>query len=164
MTDAFDQFWEWRRKPGSGVEIPAELYHAVMSLPEPDRLNRRKVNSEVHRRARSRRTGRTVWMYLNDYGGGKRRCIGDPEWIKLFASGAAADKWLESNDPEGVAWEHEIEGGQRRRSVFIYLCDENSRAVEDPDWVKLFASKPETQKWLEQHAPKGKIWEYPVEE
>jgi hypothetical protein len=36
MSDAFDQWVEWRYKPlGDRRSIPAELYAAVSSLPEP---------------------------------------------------------------------------------------------------------------------------------
>lgn len=28
--------------------------------------------------------------------------------MKVFASGGAADAWLQENDPEGVAWEYEV--------------------------------------------------------
>jgi hypothetical protein len=98
--------------------------------------------------------------YLNDYA----RNIGDPEWVKVFASAEAANTWFAQHDPEGVAWEYEIEGGQRQTSFWIHLTDENSRAIGDASWAKLFASKQVADKWLEQNAPNGKIWSYPVEE
>ena len=34
--------------------------------------------------------------------------VGDAEHIKVFASIDAAEKWFEENDPEGVAFEHEV--------------------------------------------------------
>ncbi|MCK1319630.1 MULTISPECIES: hypothetical protein [unclassified Bradyrhizobium] len=41
MSDAFDQWVEWRSKPlGDSRSIPAELYAAVTSLPEADRSDR----------------------------------------------------------------------------------------------------------------------------
>ncbi|WP_256468871.1 hypothetical protein [Bradyrhizobium sp. 76] len=41
MSDAFDQWMEWRHKPtGDKRSIPAELYAAVMSLPDADRSDR----------------------------------------------------------------------------------------------------------------------------
>ncbi|MET4449634.1 hypothetical protein ABIB75_007948 [Bradyrhizobium sp. GM2.2] len=112
MSDAFDQWVEWRYKPlGDRRSIPAELYAAVTSLPEADRSDRQRVNEGVRRHDTARREGRTVWLYLDDYENGESRTIGDPEWVKVFASGGAADAWLQDNDPEGVAWEYEVEGG-----------------------------------------------------
>ncbi|WP_338832263.1 hypothetical protein [Bradyrhizobium sp. 27S5] len=34
--------------------------------------------------------------------------VGDVDHIKLFATIAAAEKWFEENDPEGVAFEYEV--------------------------------------------------------
>jgi hypothetical protein len=71
MTDAFDQFWAWREKPrGSRLGIASDLYRAVMSLPEAERSRREAVNATVKRQAQLRRSGRTVWIYLNDYNNG----------------------------------------------------------------------------------------------
>ncbi|MCK1292588.1 MULTISPECIES: hypothetical protein [unclassified Bradyrhizobium] len=142
MSDAFDQLVEWRYKPpGDRRSIPAELYAAVVSLPETDRSDRQRVNEVVRRHDQARREGRTVWLYLDDYENGESRTMGDPEWVKLFASGGTADAWLQDNDPEGVAWEYEVEGGPAEGSVWLCLPDPASRAVGEPDWIKLFASK-----------------------
>jgi hypothetical protein len=147
MTDAFDQFWAWRDKPpGSRLGIPSDLYSAVMLLPAAERSSREVVNATVERRGRLRRSGRTVWIYLNDYNNGSQRSIGDPEWVKLFASKKAADAWLETHDPEGVAWEYEIEERQRQGPVSIHLGDEASREIGNPAWAKLFACKDAAQK------------------
>lgn len=94
-------------------------------------VDRQKVNAAVEHRAELTRTGRTAWLYLNDYEHGKQRNVGDPEWVKVFASAEAADRWFDKHDPEGVAWEYEVEGGQRQTSVWIHLADENSRAIGD---------------------------------
>ncbi|WP_369725629.1 MULTISPECIES: hypothetical protein [unclassified Bradyrhizobium] len=65
MSDAFDQWVEWRHKPpGERRSIPAELYAAVMSLPEPDRSNRQRVNETIRSHEAARREGRTVWLDL----------------------------------------------------------------------------------------------------
>jgi hypothetical protein len=90
--------------------------------------------------------------------------VGAPEWVKVFASAEAANTWFDQHDPEGAAWEYEIEGGQRQTSVWIYLADETSRGIGDASWAKLFASKPAADKWLEQNAPNGTSWSYPVVE
>ena len=43
-------------------------------------------------------------------------CNGTPVWVyqgkelKVFASEEAAQKWLDENDPEGVAFKCEVEG------------------------------------------------------
>jgi hypothetical protein len=45
----------------------------------------------------------TVFVYVNT-----SEQVGDPEHIKVFANGDAAEKWFEENDPEGVAFEYEV--------------------------------------------------------
>jgi hypothetical protein len=45
----------------------------------------------------------TVFVYVNS-----RRQVGDPGHLKVFATTDAAEKWLEENDPEGVAFEYEV--------------------------------------------------------
>jgi hypothetical protein len=41
MKDAFDQWWEWARKPlDSLLTIPAEIHNPVMALPENERRDR----------------------------------------------------------------------------------------------------------------------------
>lgn len=165
MTDAFDEFWRWREKPpGSRLAISNEIHGAVMSLPEAERSSRKAVNAAVENWAELRRNGQIVWVYLNDFDNGDQRKPGDPEWVKLFGSDDAADGWLQKHDPEGVAWAYEVEGGPRRAFLWIYLADEHSRAIGDPAWAKLFASRQVAEQWLEQSAPNGKIWDYPLEE
>jgi hypothetical protein len=34
--------------------------------------------------------------------------VGDADHLKVFANADAAEKWLEDNDPEGVAFEYEV--------------------------------------------------------
>ncbi|MCK1574573.1 MULTISPECIES: hypothetical protein [unclassified Bradyrhizobium] len=165
MSDAFDRWVEWRYKPpGDRRSIPAELYAAVTSLPEADRSDRQKVNEVVRSHDEVRREGRTVWLYLDDYENGESRTMGDRGWVKVFASGGAADAWLQDNDPEGVAWEYEVEGGPVEGWVWLCLPDSASRATGEPDWIKLFASKERAQKWLEGNEPKRDIWQYPIQE
>jgi hypothetical protein len=92
-----DQFWTWREKPaGSHLEIPAELYGAVMSLGEPERLNRQTVNDAVSGHHEARREGRIIWVYFS---GHEQRRPGDPNWAKLFASPEAAKQWFSEHDP-----------------------------------------------------------------
>ena len=94
MSDAFDQWLEWRYKPAADRRsIPAELYAAVMSLPETDRSDRQRVNEVV--RSHVERSG------VRD----DRR----PAWAKLFGSIKAAEKWLEENDPTGKFWEYAVQ-------------------------------------------------------
>ncbi|MGY4368865.1 hypothetical protein ACVW1A_004930 [Bradyrhizobium sp. LB1.3] len=165
MSDAFDQWVEWRYKPpGDRRGIPAELYAAVMSLPEADRSDRQRVNEVVPYHDEARREGRTVWLYLDDYQDGKTRAIGEPGWIKVFASADAADRWFKENDPEGVAWEYQVDGGRAEGSVWLYSPDPGSRDVGDADWVRLFVSKEGAKEWVEANVPKREIWEYPVQE
>ncbi|WP_369725682.1 MULTISPECIES: hypothetical protein [unclassified Bradyrhizobium] len=165
MSDAFDQWVEWRHKaPGDRRSIPAELYAAVMSLPETDRSDRQRVNEVVRSHDEARREGRTVWLYLDYDEAGAPRTMEDPGWVKVFASADVAERWFKENDREGVAWEYEVEDGQPRGSVWLCSRDPASRAIGDPDWAKLFASIKAAEKWLEDNDPMGKIWEYPVQE
>ncbi|MGX9428857.1 MULTISPECIES: hypothetical protein [Bradyrhizobium] len=164
MTDAFDRWIEWAKKPpGERRGLPSDIYASLMSLPKEDRADRQKVNAAVAHHAELRRNERTVWVYLNDYDRGMQRKVGDPKCVKVFASDDAANRWFDEHDPEGVAWEYEIEGGRRQTSVWIYLADESSRAIGDSSWAKLFASKQSAEKWLEKNAPSGKVCEYPIE-
>ncbi|MCA6104371.1 MULTISPECIES: hypothetical protein [Bradyrhizobium] len=50
MKDAFDQWWEWARKPlKSELAIPVETWLSVSELSPEDRLERQKVNEAVAR-------------------------------------------------------------------------------------------------------------------
>ncbi|MGY4345087.1 hypothetical protein ACVWXM_001551 [Bradyrhizobium sp. GM7.3] len=48
--------------------------------------------------------------------------------------------------------------------MWLCLPDPASRAIGEPDWIKLFVSKECAQKWLEDNKPKRDIWQYPVQE
>jgi hypothetical protein len=45
----------------------------------------------------------TVWIYVDT-----NKQVGDREHLKVFASEDPAEKWLEENDPAGVAFEYEL--------------------------------------------------------
>ncbi len=45
----------------------------------------------------------TVWVYVDT-----RKQVGDREHLKVFASEDAAEKWLEENDPDGVAFKYDV--------------------------------------------------------
>ena len=48
--DAFDRFWQWANKPRqSHLTIPADLHHAVTSLPREVWDDREKVNEAVRK-------------------------------------------------------------------------------------------------------------------
>lgn len=114
MTDAFDRWIEWAKKPpGERTGLPSEIHASVRALSREERADRQKVNAAVEHRAELSRSGRTAWVYLNDYQHGTQRKVGEAEWVKVFASAEAADRWFDQHDPEGVAWEYEIEGGPR---------------------------------------------------
>ena len=46
-----------------------------------------------------------VLIYVNT-----KKDVGDIDHLKVFANEDAAEKWFEENDPEGVAFEYEVEG------------------------------------------------------
>lgn len=128
MIDAFDEFWQWREKPpGSRLAISNEIHGAVMSLPEAERSSRKAVNAAVENWAELRRNGQIVWVYLNDFDNGHQRKPGDPDWLKLFGSDEAADRWLQKHDPEGVAW-HMRSKGDRDEPPFGSISRMNTPA------------------------------------
>ena len=45
----------------------------------------------------------TVWVYVDT-----RKQVSDVDHLKVFASEDAAEKWLQENDPQGVAFEYEV--------------------------------------------------------
>lgn len=48
--DAFDRFWQWANKPcQSHLTIPADLHHAVTSLPREAWHDREKVNEAAQK-------------------------------------------------------------------------------------------------------------------
>ena len=56
-------------------------------------------------------------LYLDYNEDGASRTMEYPGWVKVFASADVADRWFKESDPEGVAWEYEVEDGQPRGSV-----------------------------------------------
>jgi hypothetical protein len=44
-----------------------------------------------------------VWIYVDT-----AKQVGDRNHLKVFASEAAAETWLQENDPEGVAFEYPL--------------------------------------------------------
>jgi hypothetical protein len=47
----------------------------------------------------------TVWIYVDITKG-----VGDLNHLRVFATADAANKWLDENDPEGMAFEYPVEG------------------------------------------------------
>lgn len=47
---------------------------------------------------------RTVWIYVDT-----SKAVGDRDNLKVFADAAAANGWFRENDPEGVAFEYQVE-------------------------------------------------------
>ena len=45
----------------------------------------------------------TVWIYVNT-----SKEVGDKDHLKVFATEGAAGTWFEENEPEGVAFEHDV--------------------------------------------------------
>ena len=47
---------------------------------------------------------RAVWIYVDT-----RKQVGDKDHFKVFATADAAEDWCVENDPEGVAFEYQVE-------------------------------------------------------
>jgi len=47
----------------------------------------------------------TVWIYVDT-----SKDLGNRKHLRVFASETAADEWFRENDPEGVAFDYEVEG------------------------------------------------------
>ena len=47
---------------------------------------------------------KSIWAYVDT-----SKQVGDANHFQLFASEAAAEAWFRENDPEGVAFEHEVQ-------------------------------------------------------
>ena len=47
----------------------------------------------------------TVWIYVDT-----SRDVGDVDHLKVFANEAAAEAWFKEHEPEGVAFEYDVEG------------------------------------------------------
>lgn len=46
---------------------------------------------------------KAVWIYVDT-----NHQAGHPDHIKVFADPGAADEWFKANDPEGVAFRHQV--------------------------------------------------------
>jgi hypothetical protein len=44
-----------------------------------------------------------VWIYVDT-----SKQVGSPDYLKVFATPEAANKWLKEHDPEGVAFAYEV--------------------------------------------------------
>lgn len=44
-----------------------------------------------------------VWIYVDT-----NKEVGDVDHLKVFETADAANKWFETNDPEGVAFKYEV--------------------------------------------------------
>jgi hypothetical protein len=60
----------------------------------------------------------TVFIYVNT-----SKHVGDADHLKVFATVDAAEKWFEENDPEGVAFEYEVDPViSRDDPIITYPC------------------------------------------
>lgn len=57
----------------------------------------------------------TVLIYVDT-----SKQVGDPDHLKVFANNDAAEKWLQENDPEGVAFEYDRRAARRSRMAERY--------------------------------------------
>jgi hypothetical protein len=47
---------------------------------------------------------KTVWIYINT-----DALPGDVDYVQVFASEEAANRWIDENDPEGFAYEYPVQ-------------------------------------------------------
>jgi hypothetical protein len=47
---------------------------------------------------------KTVWIYVDT-----SKMVGDVDRLNVFATEDAADRWIEENDPEGVAFGYPVQ-------------------------------------------------------
>ena len=47
---------------------------------------------------------KTVWIYVDT-----SKIVGDVDYLKVFATGEVADRWIKEHDPEGVAFEYPVQ-------------------------------------------------------
>ena len=93
--------------PGCGsFEVRSSQFIYWDDLPSrrlnPATLDRETALEKAKAAARAARDRQSVWIYVNI------AKVGDPDYLKVFASQEAADAWFAENDPEGVAFEYEI--------------------------------------------------------
>ena len=70
----------------------------------------------------------TVWIYVDT-----SKQVGDKDHLKVFDNLHIADRWLEANDPEGVAFEYRhIRIGSANPAVRTRKHEVVSCSVADP--------------------------------
>ena len=57
--------------------------------------------------------------------------VGDPDHIKVFANVDAAEAWFEENDPEGVAFEYEVNSMMTAREAHDRFQQEVEHILDD---------------------------------
>jgi hypothetical protein len=63
-----------------------------------------KSSSPVFQRNAGGPGTKTVWIYVNT-----SKQVGDIDHLEVFGDREAADRWLEENDPEGIAFGYEVQ-------------------------------------------------------
>jgi hypothetical protein len=66
----------------------------------------------------------TVWIFVYT-----AKQVRDPEHLKVFANQDAANAWFAANDPEGVAFEHEV------RSSLIMTREAHDRFEQEVEHI-----------------------------
>jgi len=68
----------------------------------------------------------TVWIYVNT-----NVPVGDPAHLKVFDSQDAAEAWLAVNDPEGVAFEYEVNSMMTTREAHDRFQQRVNQILDD---------------------------------
>jgi hypothetical protein len=68
----------------------------------------------------------TVWIYLDT-----SKQVGDCDHLKVFDSQEAAQAWFDQHDPEGVAFEYEVNSLMTTREAHDRFQQEMDHILDD---------------------------------
>jgi len=68
----------------------------------------------------------TVWIYVDT-----SKQVGGPDHLKVFDSQAAAQAWFDEHDPEGVAFEYEVNSMMTTQEAHDRFQQEVAHILDD---------------------------------
>ena len=68
----------------------------------------------------------TVWIYVDT-----SKQVGSPDHLKVFDSQAAAQAWFDEHDPEGVAFEYEVNSMMTTQEAHDRFQQEVAHILDD---------------------------------